>query len=404
MTVHADITADTGTLAAFVCTDRGAEIARATFELKGAHGDDLHGGGLGGAARITSDTAIADTLLTEMGNLPLSVACECVTEIRKSGAQVIVIGEKSDIGTYRALRNAGAADYFPLPVRAEDIAETLSRAQPVEMPAVVPAAPQVTSATTVAVVGSNGGVGASLLAQNLAFHASTPKGADLRTALIDADLRFGSQAIDLDCTDTPGLTEALSAPGRVDQTFLNATMERLEDRLSLYAHPGRVSERLPALEDAFPRLLHPLKAEFDALILDMPRSLAFEPSDLHAKIEALILVIPGGYAGVNAAARLLGHLRTEAPDLRILPVLSELRSDAGLNRKDLARAIGQDIAAVLPRSDKLIRRAHRAAKPVVRLQPRSPYARAVKGLWQTVVDAPATQSKSRKTFFGKSKA
>lgn len=116
----------------------------------------------------------------------------------------------------------------------------------VKMPVPAPKSP------SIAVMGSNGGVGASLLAQNLAFHGAAPKGANRRMALLDADLQFGSQAIDLDRDETGGLYEALVAPDRIDATFLSATMDHLTETLSLYSHQIRAGQEAQSLEQACP--------------------------------------------------------------------------------------------------------------------------------------------------------
>ncbi len=396
MTLHAAKPFSATPMAAYVCTEQGAALARAVADLTDCGDGALHGGGLGGAARLSSGAPIARMLLTEIGNMPLEAACESVTEICRSGADVIVLGDRDDLGTYRALRQAGALEYFAFPISAEEVMEA-QRVTPANDPAPV-AAPA--RALSIGVIGSNGGVGASTLAQNLAFFAAAPKGANGRTALIDADLRFGTQAVDLDCDDTPGLQEALSAPDRIDATFLTATMQRVSDTLSFYSHQSHGTQDITAMEAALPQLIPALGGAFDTVVFDLPRSSALQNPELLAELDVLILVIPTGYAGVNAASRLLSRIKAQAPKLRILPVLSELRPDAGLTRKDVASGIGQDVVAVLPRSDAAMKRAQRAAKPLLTAQPRSPYARALAPLWTAVNAKPDTaQATARKSFF-----
>lgn len=386
---------------AYVCTDQGAAVARTVVERTGGDNAALHGGGLSGAARLCSDTPVAQVVLTEIGSIPVDMACECVTEIRRTGADVIVLGEQTDINTYRALRKAGALEYFTFPVSADDIL-SVQREEPVEV-AVTPAAP--TLSPSIAIVGSNGGVGASLLAQNLAFYASGPKGANTRTALLDADLMFGSQAIDLDRDETPGLFEALKAPDRVDNTFMGATMDHFSDHLSIYSHQIRVGQDARSYEAGMPRLFAALRTEFDAVVTDLPRNALMQNPDLAEHIDALVLVVPAGFSGVNAASRLVERLKVQAPALRILPVLSELRRDAALTRKDVATTIGHDVVATLPRSDAGLLRAHRAARPFIESQPRSPYATAVRAIWKAAntkakPDSPAARPSLVKRIFG----
>jgi MinD-like ATPase involved in chromosome partitioning or flagellar assembly len=380
-------------IAAYVCTDQGAAIAKDVMQRNGGE-MVVSGGGLSGAGRMSDSLPAADIILTEIGNIPVDMACECVTEIRNTGADVIVLGEQTDIDTYRALRKAGALEYFTFPVSAEDIlaVERVAHVQPVSNVIEMPQAPVLNPA--IAVLGSNGGVGASLLAQNLAFYASSTKGPNKRTALLDADIQFGSQAIDLDRDETAGLFEALKAPDRIDTTFLNATMDHLNDRFSLYSHQVRIGQDVQSFEAGLSGLMSPLRTEFDALVVDLPRHALLEQAELAAQLDVVILVIPAGFAGVNAATRLIERITAQNADVRILPVLSELRHDAGLSRKDVATTIGRPIIATLPNSDKAMMRAHRAARPLIESQPRGAYASSVRTLWAAAIAEQSVKGKT----------
>ncbi|MCX7561605.1 hypothetical protein OS190_18745 [Sulfitobacter sp. F26204] len=407
MTHSSSQNAATATLAAYVCTDQGAEVARAVVDLAACDQSAMHGGGLGGAARLCTGAQIAKTIITEMGNMSLDAACESVSEICQTGANVVVLGDRSDLGTYRALLNAGATEYFAFPVSPEEIMAANSRAAPrIQDPA---PAVETRLGTSIGVVGCNGGVGASLLAQSLAFHASAAKGPNLRTALIDADLRFGTQAIDLDCKDTRGLQEALSTPDRIDPTFLGATMEQLNDRLALYAQQVHPSQSTEKLNVAFPHLIDALKSNFEAVVVDVPRAALLQQSDYATVFDTLVLVMPAGYAGVNVASWMITLLKSQAPNLKILPVLSEFRQDAKLSRGDIEKAIGHDMAAIIPNSEAAIRKAHRAAKPLVEMQPRSPHAKATRSLWNLAVapvkkEEKPQQRSARAGFFQRAPA
>ena len=384
-------------LASYVCSDQGATLAQEVAEQGGTDAREIHGGGLSGAARVCGDTAIAKVVLAEIGNIPVEMACECVTEIRRTGAEVIVIGDHKDIATYRALRHAGATEYFSFPVTVQDILAVQAIPAPAVAEPHAVAAP--VRASSIAVIGSNGGVGTSLLAQNLAFFASDAKGANLRTALIDADIRFGSQAIDLDQDETYGLFEALKSPGRVDETFMAATMAHINDKLSLYSNQIGIGQDPRAYEAGIAKIIPPMREGFGAVITDLPRDALIQDPDLASQFDAVILLVPAGFSGVNAASRLIARITAQNPTVRILPVLSELRKDAGLSQKDIAGVLETKIAATLPRCDGPLASAHRAASPLIQHQPGSPYAKVVRTIWAAAVSAPVEeQEKAPRSF------
>ncbi|QFT61589.1 hypothetical protein [Roseivivax sp. THAF30] len=392
MPINIQNSEQTARLATFVCTDAGARSVRAAIERAGLGDAVIHGGGLGGAARVSAERPVASKIIAEMGQISLSMACEYVTALCDNGADVIVLGEHDDIETYRALRRAGASEYFAMPVEAEDIlnVEPAPRpsAQVLQMPQ-----PRAT-APSIAVVGSCGGVGASLLSQSLAVDFAGTKSKSLRTALIDADLEFGSQAVTLDRDGTAGLFEALSAPERVDGTFLAATMEEIGDQLFLYSGQSRAGQNTLALEAGLPPLYTRLRREFDAVVTDLPRSVLMRDPQIAELFDALLLVVPAGFAGVNAASRLMSRIGAEAPDVRVHVVLSEVRSDAKLSSKAVQKALGVDAVAVLPRADRQIVRAQRAGRPLLECVPRSAYAKAVRKISSAATTPPSPAGKT----------
>lgn len=382
---------------AYVCTEQGADVVRAFAANAGCREPVLHGGGVSGAARLCGTEQRGGTVLTEIGNLPLPMACESVSEIHRTGSRVIVFGMQDDIGTYRAIRQAGALEYFAFPVDVADIIRALSEDAANE------AAPVSDPALRIAVTGSNGGVGVSILAQNLAWISATARGAGRATALVDGDLDFGSAACDLNRDGTPGFREALAAPDRVDETFLKATMDRIGPNLSLYCGHGRAMADLDGAEAGLIRLLPRLSAEFRMTVLDAPRGMLLRHPEMLRQLHKLVLLVPAGYSGVHAASRLITLIRASAPDLAIVPVLSDLRQDAGLPRKDLARALEAEIAHVLPRADQHMLRAHRAGQPLAQHAPRAPYARAVQALW-TSLAGPAPSARARRSLLRRGRA
>lgn len=394
--------------AAYVCTDQGAALAREVFAETGNGDGAVNGGGLSGAARVLSGPLKGQTVIAEIGNIPVDMACECITEICRSGADIIVLGDHNDLATYRSLLAAGALEYFEFPVTARDILEVQAKGQPASPAAhnnVVQMPIKPTQSPSIAVIGSRGGVGASLLAQNLACYGSAAKGSNLHVGLLDADLQFGTQAIDLDRDETGGLFEALLAPERIDDTFINATMDHVNDHLSLFSHQVGAGQDAAPYEGGLARLIAPLRAHLDAVVTDVPRTLILQQSSLIDQFDTLVLVIPAGFAGVNAASRLIKRVTAQNPDVRILPVVSDLRRDAALSAKDIRTTIGQDIVASLPRCDAQMTRAQRAARPMVEHQPRSPYTKAVATIWNAAMTQPkgadASQPKSLlKRLFG----
>ena len=375
-------------IVAYVCTDEGAQVARRVVDQAGVGDAALKGGGLSGAARLCVDAPMSKMLLTEMGNMSINDACECVREIRQAGSNVIVLGHDTDLATYRALRQSGAAEYFQFPVTASEILgvhpaqPTLAANDP------SPIAPR---AFTIGVIGATGGVGASVLAQNLAFVASRGDESLRKTALVDGDILFGSQTYELNCNGTPGFIEALASPDRVDGTFLGATMETLSDTLSLYSHHSGSAQDCTRFEAALPDLMKPMRAHFQSLVLDLPRRTVMQNPAMLEHMDAVLIVFPAGFSGVNAAARLMSHINKIRPEMPAYAALSNLRKDAALSRKEIVQALGFEVDVILPRSEASIAKAQSSGKSLILSEPRSPYTKTVKKLWAEMVKAQMSE-------------
>ena len=374
--------------AAFVCTESGEALARDVIAASGAPSGALLGGGLSGAARAAQQSPSAQMVLTEL-DLPLERACADISRLRQGGTSVLVFGQDLSIQTYRALRGAGALEYFPMPVSAEEIL-SFELTTP---PAANVAEPVGQTHRTIGVIGTNGGVGASAFAANLAYMAASPKHAGRKTALVDADVQFGSIALDLDRDGTPGLLDALNGPDRIDATFLDGTMDHLSDTLALYSLANDLQPGGRQGSHYWPDMMRRVKQEFSTTIVDLPRNLILQAPDVLKALDAVILVVPAGYAGVSAAVRLVAYLRQEHPGLTLTFVLSDVRKDAQLSPSDIAKALGLDMAAVLPRCDAQMLRAQRKGRTVAELYPRMAYAKACGAVLDVVAAGDTAERK-----------
>ncbi|MGY6706061.1 AAA family ATPase [Roseinatronobacter sp.] len=362
--------------AAYVFSKQARDVAQDTARLGGWSDDNIHGGGLAGAARLVADRPLAQHMIAEIGNESLSQACESVTEIVRSGTRLVVVGQHDSICTYRALRSAGALEYLPFPVRGSDALASLTQK-------VANADQPVKRALTIGVVGCSGGIGASSLVENLAYVARQDPIAQ-RVGLLDFDLWFGSMAHDLNQDPTSGLLDALAAPKRVDRTFADASMLEIKDGLFLYSHQARDGQDATELEAGIGPLLDKMSPMFDIMVVDLPRALLLRQPDIAQYLNALVPVMAPGYASINAYSRIMQGCLNENRTLKLAPVLSDLRGGAALRKKQIAHAIGQEFQTTLPLCEHAMIKAQLAGQPVVCMKRGARYSGNVRSLWRTL--------------------
>lgn len=360
-----------------------AEARQAAERLVAQSGEGVgvtfHAGTLSAAARLTGAAPLGDLLIAEAG-ASFESDLERIAELSAAGARVIVLGHRDDVATFRAVMAAGACDYFALPVTDDDDL-MLGMVEP-------PAAPEAAQAMRmIAVCGVSGGVGASALAQNLALaYVDAGRSAQLardpegRVALLDADLEFGSAAVDLDVEQTPGLFDALQVPERVDKTFLVSTMGEPIDGLWLYSAGVSEAAQIPQLQDGVSRLLRRLCKVFPTLVVDLPRALLAAQPELAEEFDEIVFVLGPGFSSVRNCSRLIERIGTHSGGPRVSLVLSHTRRGAGLRRAEITQALGMSSLHELPESASDLARAAVKGQPLQRLARKGAYGRAVSRL------------------------
>lgn len=386
-------------LEAFVTSDEARDaVLRIQHHLGCPATAAPHEGTLATAARMVGMADMGELLVAELGAAEdPQGASAAIAALAAEGCATILLGHRDDIATYRACLAAGATDYLVLPLEGP---LELRTGQPTAPVAAAPAP----RARTIGVCGVSGGVGASMLAANLclalqdqARDGRTPAtggtGPGTGAALLDADLVFGSQAVDFDVAPSKGLLDALLAPSRVDRTFLDTTMVTVGQGLQLYSAELADMAELARHQAGMAGLVTRLRQEFATLVIDLPRAqLAADPG-LADELDELILVLGPGFGSVRAFTRLIDRLGGGATGPRIWPVLSQTRRDAGLRKSEIAETLDRAIALDLPLCGAELARAQIKGLPLLQAAPRSAYGRAVRALARHVAAPAETKEK-----------
>jgi pilus assembly protein CpaE len=188
-----------------------------------------------------------------------------LAQLCEPGVTVIAIGDRNDIGLYRDLVQAGVNEYVVKPITPQLLAKALS---PQAIPAEgIPVSRKL--GKMVAFIGARGGVGTTTLAINLAWYLADRQ--KRRVLLLDLDVQTGDCALALNVTPTPGLSDALANPLRIDGVFLERAMTAHSERLFVLSaeEPLRAEVNFPA--EAIETLIGVLRTQFHYVIVDVPR-------------------------------------------------------------------------------------------------------------------------------------
>jgi pilus assembly protein CpaE len=384
---------------AFV-TDEPSETAlrRGLEEALPASDLDLRRGNLSTAIRTLQKTRTPEVLIVDVsGENHALTALGDLSEVVEPTVRVLVIGDREDVEFYRYLtRRLGAIEYLHKPLTPDHVARHFG-------PVILQKAPSIETVhggRVVTVTGVRGGVGATTLASNLAWHLS----AQLRhhTVLLDGDLHRGTTAMLLGAETGPGLRVALQAPQRIDELFVERSALPVNDRLHVLAANEDLNEQPDYVVGAAQRLVTALRRRYNYVVIDVPfQSHPFNRALLDLAHLRIVVMEPT-LACVRDGLRLLALPNGAAQSRRALVVLNRSTTPNGLTGEQIQKMLGFAPDITIPDQPRDIESAATLGTPAVTT--RGPFRTAILQLAKDVgmsdarTTAPVTAKPRR--FFG----
>lgn len=263
----------------------------------------IHRGDMQAAIRKLTDARSPKLLLVDLSEseLPLS-DMNALADVCEPGVTVIAMGQRNDVGLFRELIAGGVSDYLVKPITPELIQNALAKA--------MDGTTQQSHSTIasklgrlVAVIGARGGVGATTVAVNTAWHLSNE--VKRRVALLDLDLQAGTTALYLDVDPSHGLREAIEDPNRIDSLFIERVATKVSDRLVILSSEEPLDAPVAMDVAGVETLINELRQQFHYVVVDLPRS--FTPATHHVLESAsqVVVVTDLTLPAVRETARIL---------------------------------------------------------------------------------------------------
>jgi pilus assembly protein CpaE len=334
--------------AAFICDEAALDVLRPVIIEMGWQPEKCNKGGLRNAVQslsISASPAILMVDLSESGD-PLN-DINALAEVCEPGTVVIAVGQVNDVRLYRDLVASGIHDYLLKPLSASQLRDALTQAQTVFSGPRNSDGESVKRHIATAVVGTRGGVGASMLSTSLAWLFSTDH--KLPTALLDLDVHFGTGALALDLEPGRGLTDAIENPTRIDGLFIERAMIRANDRLAILSAEAPINSPLMTDGAAFLQLEEEFRQAFEMTVVDLPRNMLINFPHLLEKINVVALVTEMTLASARDTIRLLSWLKTNAPQAQPLIVANKVQTGAAeISKPDFEASIERKINFTIP--------------------------------------------------------
>src|SRR5262245_59875056 len=265
---------------------------------------------------------------------------DALAEVCDAGTRVVVIGRHNDVVLYRELLRRGISDYLISPIGPLDVVRSICGL--FSAPAAKPVG------RVIAVIGAKGGVGASVIAHNVAW--AIARDLQLDTVVGDLDLGFGTAGLDYNQDPPQGIADAVFSPDRIDTAFVDRLLSKCTSHLSLLAAPATLERVYDFGTEAFDTALDVLRASVPCIVLDVPHIWTGWSKRVLVGADDILIVAAPDLANFRNAKNLIDLLRAARPnDRRPYYCLNQLGvpKRPELKPADFAKALEAEPAAVI---------------------------------------------------------
>jgi pilus assembly protein CpaE len=319
---------------AFVRDEDTEAAVAAYFSSAGISDVRLVGGDIDQAIKLLGHERSPRLLIVDISGEPEpTLKLGRVAELCDPSTTVIVVGDRNDLALYRNLKYLGVAEYFYKPLVPDLFASACALAFGHQQDTGNPR-----DGHLVTVLGVRGGVGATTIAVNTAWHLAEVM--KRHTVLLDLDLQGGDAALHLDAKPSNALLEVLKNPDRLDGLFVERAVTQLSERLDILSTLAPLNDTADVDEAAVLALIGRLQERYRYVVVDLPFWAAARfPQLLHLRA-TLVLVTDETIASARDTLRWKAQIDGKETAISTVIALNKAHAPGALSGGDFARALG----------------------------------------------------------------
>jgi pilus assembly protein CpaE len=305
---------------------------------------------------------------------------------------VVVVGRANDIRLYRELARRGVSEYLVAPLAPLQIIEAISGLY------AAPDAPPV--GRVIAFTGARGGVGASMLAHNVAWCIAEEL--KISTVIADLDLPFGTAGLNFNEDPVQGIADALNAPDRLDDVLLDRLLVKSTDHLSLFTAPALLDRDAEILQPALETVLDQVRLSVPCVVVDVPHVWTHWSRHVLNTADEIAIVATPDLASLRNTKNMLEAIqgrRANDAAPRLVLNQSGMPKRPEIPSKEFAAAVGQDPTLVLPFDPPLYGGASNNGQMIVQVQPQGRAAEGIRFLAGLMTGRATAQPQKSSSFF-----
>ena len=307
--------------------------------------------------------------------------------------KVVVIGHYNDVWLYRELIRSGVSEYVVAPISMADIVSVIASIF------VDPEADPI--GRSIAFIGAKGGVGSSTIAHNVAWTMSKLFASEVVVA--DLDLPFGTANINFDQDPAQGIAEAVFAPERVDEVYLDRLLAQCAEHLSLLAAPSTLDRVYDFDPEAFQQVIETAQRSAPLLVLDIPHVWNGWTRSTLAQADEVVITATPELANLRNAKNLVDTLKKlrpndQAPKLIVNQTGIPKRPE--ISPADFAEPLGLTPMSIIPFEPQLFGNAANNGRMLGEMAQQSPIVQTINEIAHVLTGRTEIKAKKKPAFGG----
>ncbi len=310
---------------------------------------------------------------------------------------ILGVSKDTSVSTIITAMREGCHQFVPWPIDPDDLRNAIER---------IRATRQVNRGASkrFCIIGSSGGVGATMIACNLAIelaHLTTRK-----CAMVDLNLEFGDVSCTFDCTPTFSVSDVCKDGVEVDRLMLGKAVEDLPCDVSILARPEKLEEAREVTPDGVRNMLRVMEQMFPYTVVDIPRAFSFLSAAAVAEANGILLVTQLSVPCIRNASRIFNCLEQMGADTDCVEiVLNRYKAHhSSLTPDEIESHFGKPIFALIPNDFRRIQASLDLGHPVMADAPNSPARIAIQEMARKLLNEQSGNKllgRSNQGFFGK---
>ena len=290
------------------------------------------------AAQASPNLLILDTLMQGQQMLR---TLDRLAQVIEEGTKVVIIGAVNDISLFLELMSRGVSEYIVPPIQPLDLIRTVCGLY------VNPDKPF--AGRVISVIGARGGIGASTISHNLAW--SIAERQESSATLLDLDLSFGTAALDFNQDPQQSIADALMAPDRVDDVFLERVTTKQTQRLQMLTAPATLEREFELDPQSYEMVIERVRRTSPYVVLDLPHAWTSWVKHTMLAADDAIIVAGPDLASLRNTKNIMDLLKSmrpyDSPPTVVLSMVGVPKRPE-IPFKDFSEALGAEPVASIP--------------------------------------------------------